>query len=83
MSKIPLSRQIEAGRLLVSDGDIRDEDAVSALWQTLAWMERNADALRAGADLMRHDAVRALKDAFPDARLVGVSEPGLTADAED
>lgn len=76
MSKIPLSEQIAAGKALLS-GDPADGRALEALWKTLLWMEKNPDTLKAGAELMKHDAVRAIYETFPGVRLDKITDTSL------
>ena len=79
--KVPLSDQIAAGQALLT-GDPADGRALEALWSTLQWMQRNPDTLKAAAELMKHDAVRAVYASFPEARLAAIKDTTLPSDDE-
>lgn len=79
--KVPLLEQISAGKALLS-GDPADGRALEALWSTLQWMEKNPDVLRAAAELMKHDAVRAVYESFPGAKLAAIRDTTLPSEEE-
>lgn len=79
--KVPLLDQISAGKALLS-GDPADGRALEALWKTLQWMEKNPDSLKAAAELMKHDAVRAIYASFPEAKLASIRDTTLPSDDE-
>lgn len=80
-TKIELTAQIAAGRALLS-GDPADSRALEALWRTLQWMDKNPDVIRAAGELMKHDAVRAICEAFPGARLASIKDTTLPTPEE-
>jgi hypothetical protein len=79
--KVPLLDQISAGKALLS-GDSADGRALEALWKTLLWIEKNPDSLKAAAELMKHDAVRAVYASFPDAKLAAIRDVTLPSEEE-
>lgn len=73
MSKIALTEQILAGKALLS-GDQPDGRALEALWKTLQWMDKNQNHLTAAGELMKHEAVQAVMEAFVGAKIVAIRD---------
>lgn len=79
--KVALADQIAAGQALLT-GDPADGRALEALWTTLLWMQKNPDTLKAAAELMRHDAIRAIYESFPGAKLAALHDTTLPSEEE-
>jgi hypothetical protein len=81
MSKIPLSRMIDALENVrwqlggvVPDAEPADPEAYQKAIDSLRWMERNGHALAAAVAIVKNDAVKAVLDTWPDAHIAAVRD---------
>lgn len=76
MAKVPLAEQINAVEgaisMCVDDWAAADIDALKAARETLIWLEEHRDAVVAAHGIITHEAVKAVRDEFPGAKVVGI-----------